>query len=85
MLVILMKDQLLQPSTVCQGCLMANKSGLPRWQRGRLGCGRLVNDLVQNRGDRTTPEHTEQNLRNRDEILTEYECAMGFRLANIAE
>lgn len=69
MLVILMKDQLLSPSTVCQSCPMANQSGLPRWQRGRLRCGRLVesSNAVKRQGP------------------TEYECTMGFRLADIAE
>lgn len=70
MLVILMKDQLLKPSTVCQSCPMANQSGLPRWQRGRLGCGRLIEE------GREVPERRG---------LTEYECAMGFRLAKIAD
>ncbi|MFK8182269.1 MAG: hypothetical protein AB8B99_02760 [Phormidesmis sp.] len=70
MLVIRMKDQLLQPSTVCQGCLMANQSGLPRWQSGRLRCGRLI--------EQATHASDKSNL-------TEYECAMGFRLAQIAD
>ena len=70
MLVIRMKDQLLQPSTVCKDCLMANQSGLPRWQRGRLRCGRLIEETEQ-----ASNQHT----------LTEYECAMGFRLAQISD
>lgn len=70
MLVILMKDQLLQPSTVCQTCPMASQSGLPRWKRGRLGCGRLVE---------------EANEAFNQEGLTEYECTMGFRLAKLAD
>ncbi len=42
MLVILMKNQLLPPAAVCQSCPMASQSGLPRWQQGRLRCGRPV-------------------------------------------
>ena len=71
MLVILMKDQLLQPSKVCYGCPMASQSGLPRWQRGRLGCGRIVEGASNSIPERKTP--------------TEYECAMGFRLAQISD
>jgi len=69
-LVILMKDRLLQPSAVCQSCPMANQSGLPRWQRGRLRCGRLIE---------ASGEADERKG------LAEYECAMGFRLAKIAD
>lgn len=42
MLVVVMKDQLLAPDTVCQGCLMADQSGQPRFQGGRLTCGRRL-------------------------------------------
>lgn len=70
MLVVRMKEQLLQPSMVCQGCLMANHKGLPRWQRGQLRCGRLIEAAG------------EASERKR---FTEYECAMGFRLANISD
>lgn len=40
MLVILMNEQILSPQAVCQGCLMATQQGEPRWQSGRLLCGR---------------------------------------------
>ncbi|NJM96390.1 MAG: hypothetical protein HC800_03525 [Phormidesmis sp. RL_2_1] len=66
MLVILMKDQLLQPATVCRSCPMANQSGLPRWQQGRLRCGHPV---VQ------APEPA----------TAQYECTMGFRIAELPE
>lgn len=42
MLVILMDDQLLAPEQVCQSCLMANQQGQPRWQQGKLRCGRAL-------------------------------------------
>lgn len=42
MLVILIEDQLLSPSAVCHNCPMASQSGLPRWNRGRLRCGRPI-------------------------------------------
>ncbi len=42
MLVIITDEQLLSPKQVCQTCLMANQSGLPRWQEGKLNCGRAV-------------------------------------------
>ena len=86
MLVILMKDKLLQPSTVCQGCLMANDSGLPRWQKGKLRCGRLVNNLVSH-SEKDAPQQVvcEQDSALAESVLTEYECAMGFRLAKIAD
>lgn len=44
MLVIITDEQLLSPKQVCQTCLMANRSGLPRWQQGKLNCGRAVVD-----------------------------------------
>ncbi|NER19473.1 MAG: hypothetical protein F6J96_01675 [Symploca sp. SIO1C2] len=42
MLVILADEQILSPAQVCQGCLLADKSGQPRWRQGRLGCGHVV-------------------------------------------
>lgn len=48
MLVIITDKQLLSPKQVCQTCLMANRSGLPRWQHGKLNCGRAVNKSNQN-------------------------------------
>ncbi|MEL6138860.1 MAG: hypothetical protein AAFQ61_10090 [Cyanobacteria bacterium J06626_23] len=40
MLVMLTNQQPLASSVVCQGCLMANQQGQPRWQEGKLLCGR---------------------------------------------
>lgn len=45
MLVVMMKDQLLSPTVVCQSCLMADQQGQPRYHDGRLTCGRLLNPL----------------------------------------
>ncbi|MEO1619566.1 MAG: hypothetical protein AAFU53_00880 [Cyanobacteria bacterium J06632_3] len=66
MLVILIEDQLLSPGTVCQSCPMASQSGQPRWQQGRLRCGRPI--------DKAVAKGTQQ-----------YECTMGFRVAEVAE
>ncbi len=71
MLVILMKDHLLQPSAVCQSCPMASQSGLPRWQKGRLRCGRLIEIPAETRATNRCP--------------AQYECAMGFRVAELAD
>lgn len=49
MLVILTDEQILSPKQVCQSCLLANQSGLPRWQNGKLGCGQALGELKQNR------------------------------------
>lgn len=42
MLVILMEDQVLSPCQVCQGCLLADRNGQPRWRGGKLDCGQAV-------------------------------------------
>jgi hypothetical protein len=39
MVVILAGDQLLSPQQVCQQCLLADRSGQPRWHNGQLRCG----------------------------------------------
>jgi hypothetical protein len=39
MLVILTDEQILAAQQVCQGCVLADQSGTPRWSRGKLGCG----------------------------------------------
>ena len=64
MLVIILEDQLLSTQQVCQACLMANQSGQPRWQQGKLRCGRALSKLSNDQPD-------------------QYECQMGFRVANI--
>ncbi len=42
MLVLLTDEQVLSPSQVCPGCLLADQSGQPRWRQGKLGCGHLL-------------------------------------------
>ncbi|MGB5963155.1 MAG: hypothetical protein WBG73_21135 [Coleofasciculaceae cyanobacterium] len=38
MLVLLTDEQVLSPSQVCPGCLLADQNGQPRWRQGKLGC-----------------------------------------------
>ncbi|MEL6603937.1 MAG: hypothetical protein AAFP20_12000 [Cyanobacteria bacterium J06614_10] len=45
---------------------MASQSGQPRWQAGRLRCGRPL-EKPSAKG------------------LTQYECTMGFRVAELSE
>ena len=47
MLVIMTDNQLISPQAVCSSCLMADRHGQPRWQQGRLRCGRPVVSLDQ--------------------------------------
>ncbi|MGK7935020.1 MAG: hypothetical protein AB4206_04355 [Xenococcaceae cyanobacterium] len=51
MLVIITDEQLLSPKQVCQTCLMANRSGLPRWHQGKLNCGRAINKSSENQAE----------------------------------
>lgn len=51
MLVILTDEQMLSPSLVCQSCLLADKSGQPRWRHGKLCCGHAVRKLSANQPD----------------------------------
>jgi len=46
MLIMLIDDQLLSPSTICQSCLMAGQNGQPRWEQGRLRCGKAVRKIT---------------------------------------
>jgi hypothetical protein len=48
MLVILMDEQILSTKQVCQGCLLANNQGLPRWRQGELGCGHSLEKKQNN-------------------------------------
>lgn len=45
MLVILTRENILSAQQVCQGCLLANHQGLPRWHHGKLGCGQFLGKL----------------------------------------
>lgn len=64
MLVVLMEDRLVAPRQVCQSCLLADRSGQPRWRQGQLSCGHAIAKMAENQAD-------------------QYECQMGFRIANI--
>ena len=35
------EQQILYPKQVCHNCLMADKSGLPRWHNSKLACGKI--------------------------------------------
>ncbi len=48
MLVIMMDNQLLSAHQVCQGCLLADQKGQPRWQQGQLRCGHALRKLNAN-------------------------------------
>ena len=41
MLVMIGERQILSPQQICQGCLMSDKSGLPRWHNSKLACGKI--------------------------------------------
>ncbi len=51
MLVILTNEQVLSPQQVCQGCLLADRKGLPRWRQGTLCCGHAVNKIKDTQPD----------------------------------
>jgi hypothetical protein len=48
MLVILMDDHVLPTCQICQGCLLADRSGQPRWRHGQLTCGHAMPKLTEN-------------------------------------
>ncbi|MDJ0800194.1 MAG: hypothetical protein QNJ51_25870 [Calothrix sp. MO_167.B12] len=64
MLVILMDNQIIKPNQVCQSCLLADKTGQPRWRRGQLSCGHEVAKVAEKQSQ-------------------QFECVMGFRVAQI--
>lgn len=41
MIVIIADQQILDPKKICQGCLMSDQRGLPRWRNSKLGCGKM--------------------------------------------
>ncbi len=51
MLVIVMEDQILTPRQVCQSCLLADRSGQPRWRQGKLCCGHSIHKLTDKQPD----------------------------------
>lgn len=44
MLVILTDEHILSTQKVCQGCLMADSQGSPRWRQGELCCGHSLGE-----------------------------------------
>ena len=42
MVIMIADEQILSAKQVCQNCLMADRSGLPRWHGGQLGCGKAL-------------------------------------------
>ena len=54
MLVILTEGQVLSTDQVCQGCLMADRSGAPRVRHGVLKCGRAIKNGF---GEQATPTY----------------------------
>ena len=51
MLVILIKEQLIAPQNVGQSCVLADKSGRPRWYNGKLSCGQAVRKITEQQAD----------------------------------
>ena len=51
MLVILMEEQILALQQVCQSCLLADRSGQPRWSQGQLRCGQAIRKLTAGQPD----------------------------------
>ncbi|MEM1394078.1 MAG: hypothetical protein AAF316_02965 [Cyanobacteria bacterium P01_A01_bin.80] len=51
MLVILIKEQFIAPQNVCKSCVLADKSGKPRWYDGKLGCGQAVSKITEKQAD----------------------------------
>jgi hypothetical protein len=48
MLVVLTRENILSVQQVCQGCLLADRQGLPRWHHGKLGCGHSLGTMGHN-------------------------------------
>jgi hypothetical protein len=67
MLVVVINDRILAPQQVCQACLLADRDGQPRWQPGKLRCGKLVRNV-------TCCTEAQPDA---------YQCQMGFRLVDI--
>lgn len=42
MIVMIADEQILSAKQICQHCLMADRSGLPRWHGSDLGCGEAL-------------------------------------------
>jgi hypothetical protein len=72
MLVIIGEEQILSVQQICQGCLLADRSGFPRWRQGKLCCGHLLGQLDS--------IHATRSEKSQAAI---YECEMGFKIAEI--
>ncbi len=77
MLVVLTEQQVLSPRQVCQGCLLADRSGLPRWHQGRLSCA-----LAAERAASSCPSRSRQTA-PAPKSPKRFQCQMGFQLAEI--
>ncbi|MEM7556122.1 MAG: hypothetical protein AAF378_18880 [Cyanobacteria bacterium P01_A01_bin.84] len=47
MLAIIVNEQILEPRRVCETCLLADSSGKPRWQSGKLCCGHTIRKIAE--------------------------------------
>ena len=95
MLVILMDNQLLPPQAVCQGCVMADLHGRPRWDGGKLLCGRALqylpggslpkDSLPKDSLPKDSPQQGDGNpcFTQATRCPNQYECHMGFRIAHL--
>lgn len=79
MLVILTDEQMLSPQQVCCNCLLADSKGLPRWRKGKLGCGLAISS----RRSRESPKSDREDCEGHTKLPELYECQMGFRVAAI--
>lgn len=50
MVVILTDNSLIPTCQVCQGCVLADHNGQPRWRGGQLDCGRMVSHCSDRTG-----------------------------------
>lgn len=51
MLVILIQEQLIAPRKVCESCVLADRSGQPRFAQGKLRCGQAVSKITEQQPD----------------------------------
>ena len=51
MLRILINDQILKPHRVCQTCLLADASGQPRTNKGKLSCAQAIRKFTEQQPD----------------------------------
>lgn len=51
MLVIITKEQIIAPKKICRSCVLADKSGQPRWYNGKLSCGQATSKNTEQQPD----------------------------------